>query len=325
MLPLIKVGVSGCAVAVVAWRLGRTGQFSRIADALGAALPEWLAAAFILQVLGLLLAALRWHLLLAAQEGMRIPYRSLVGSYFSAAFFNNLLPGMFGGDLLRAYDSARHTGRTFHSVAVVVLGRLAGLVALVTIALAGLAIDWRSVRANLEDHRPLLWFLAGLVGVVSFLALVTVPAVARTVSRILGRGALRPMVEKTLEALSAYRRRPRLALAVLAVSFLFQVIVVLYYFALTRALGQTVPPALVMRAVPVTLVLVMVVPSINGLGVRTGGFQVFLFGATPAGLAAAASLEIVDLFLRLALGMVGGVVFIARRRRPRREGRQKTE
>jgi hypothetical protein len=66
-------------------------------------------------------------------------------------------------------------------------------------------------------------------------------------------------------------------------------------------------------AIPVVLVLVMVIPSINGLGVRTGGFQAFLFGMTPAGLAAAASLEVIDVVQRLAYGVVGGVVFALRR------------
>jgi len=312
---IVKLLVSAVLVAYVVWRLD--GRFGAVRETLAGAALAWLAPAFLLQVLGAAVAALRWRVLLDAQD-LRVPYRRLLNSYLAAAFFNTFMPGMYGGDVIRAYDSARATGRTTRSITVVVLGRIAGLIALVGIAVVAILVNWQAVQANVATLRPLLWFLVALnLGIVVLVGL-TFPAVAGLVARAAGRGRLSDVVSNVLASLAACRARPRHTAAVGALSVVFQLIVVAYYALCVRALGFNVPLYRVMMAVPVVLVLVMVIPSINGLGVRTGGFQAFLFVSLPfeSGLAAAASLEIVDLALRLAFGLVGAAVFVARRRAP---------
>jgi len=323
---VLKIAVSALLVAFVAWRLRRGERLGQMGGALRDAAVPWLAVAFLFHITGVFVASLRWRVLLDAQ-GMRIPFASLVNSYLVAAFFNNVLPGMYGGDLVRAYDSTKHTGETTRSITVVVLGRLAGLVALVGIAVVAMALNWRDVRARIDDVCPLLWFLAALIVGVLVLGALTVPGVARVLVRLLGRGPLKGVLTKVLAALTAYRNRPRHTLAILGLSVAFQLNVVLYYFICTRALGFRLPLYRVMMGVPVVLVLMMVIPSVNSIGVRTLGFGAFLFpgmAGPVSAAAAAASLEIVDLILRLAFGLVGGGVFILRRRRPRRTQRERS-
>ncbi len=49
----------------------------------------------------LLIAALRWHLLLRVQD-IRLPGKSTLRVVLASAFFSAFLPGALGGDLLRS-------------------------------------------------------------------------------------------------------------------------------------------------------------------------------------------------------------------------------
>ncbi len=47
----------------------------------------------------------RWQLLLDAQD-VKLPGRTLLGSFLVANFFNNFLPSNIGGDVIRIRDTA---------------------------------------------------------------------------------------------------------------------------------------------------------------------------------------------------------------------------
>jgi uncharacterized protein (TIRG00374 family) len=323
LMLLLKIAVSALLVAYIVWQLRARRQFEEIGTTLGGAQPAWLVLGFALQIAGTFIAAWRWRMMLRL-ERLEMPFRAIVNSYFVSNFFINFLPGQAGGDVVRAYDSSRHTGETTRAITVVVLTRVAGLVALVVIGLAAMGLMWREVLTALPqpEQRPLYLVLGALALGLVALAALTSSAVARLVLRVFGRGPLKRVLAKVLDAVAAYRRHPRGALAVIGISLLLQTVVVLYYYVCTLALGTPVAWQRVAMAVPVVLVLMMAVPSVNSLGVRTWGFQAFLFTGldTAARLPASASLEIVDLVLRLALGLIGGVLFILRRRQTAPEG-----
>ena len=99
----------GLAVGVLAWLLHKMGieQMSQTLRGTAANLP-WLIAAFLLTLPPLLISMLRWKLILDAQE-MRLPLPKVNAIFFIGLFFNSFMIGPTGGDVVKAYYTARET------------------------------------------------------------------------------------------------------------------------------------------------------------------------------------------------------------------------
>ena len=269
---------------------------------------RWLFPALMLHLVGFSLTSLRWKILLAAQ-GERISFPRLFLSYFMASFFNTFLPSTIGGDAVRAYDTARITGKSAQSVMVVIIERLTGFAALVLIA--GVAfLTYLSIE--LEQKR-FMWLFLGLAFAGIFgLVLVAHPRIAHPILRLLRKilpGKIQRFVEKSYAAVETYYRHPFSLAAAQCVSIVFQLNMVFYYFLIAKALNQN--PSFIDFAmkIPIMIFLLMTVPAINGLGVRTASFRELM--KFPKEFAFAG--EFVDLGMRIGLGLLGGLVFLFHR------------
>lgn len=85
------------------------------------------------------LTAIRWWILLRIQR-IRIPAWEAVRLTFLGQFFNAVVPGTVGGDLVKAYYVAKHTPKAAAVLVSVFVDRLFGLVGLAVVAAVMLAI-----------------------------------------------------------------------------------------------------------------------------------------------------------------------------------------
>lgn len=269
----------------------------------------WLAAAFVFPFFGFLFGSMRWSLLVQAQ-GVKVPLAKLYLSYFQATFFNIFLPGVYGGDVVRAYDSAKYTGKGAASVMVVIIERLIGGVALTLIASAAFMVLY--FRQPDSPLVALWWVFALIFGVFVAVLVCSNPPVARWGLATFGRflpAKVRAFAEQAYAAVEMYYRKPKYLAAALAVGALFEFNVTVYYYFILRGLGQDVTFVQCMTTIPVMVIMMMVIPTINGIGVRTWAFGSLMGRATGVALAA----ETVDLAMRVIMGLMGGLVFLARR------------
>jgi glycosyltransferase 2 family protein len=80
-------------------------------------------------------SCMKWRLFLR-ERGVVIGFHRLFRLYLVGSFFNNFLPSMVGGDLVRAYVLGKQIESHTHSLASVFLERFAGMIALVSLATA---------------------------------------------------------------------------------------------------------------------------------------------------------------------------------------------
>ncbi len=95
----------------------------------------WLAVAWGLFLLGVIVRAVRWQTLLNAL-GVHRPLRELSAWYFVGGFFNVILPTGFGGDAVRVAELAQDTQRLDLALNSVVVDRYLGLMVLLGMGLA---------------------------------------------------------------------------------------------------------------------------------------------------------------------------------------------
>ena len=278
-----------------------------------AASAPMLLLAFSLHAFGLLFSALRWKLILD-ETGTDFSLAQLTRSLLVGSFFNLFLPTRFGGDVVRVSDTRRIGQGMTGSLAVVVYERMSGIVALLVFALAASLVKIRFVRELPLLYISLLVSLAGIGLLV--LAWKKLPR-----GFLARRPCRHPWLRKLLDKLDAFHgiildfvNHPLLTRRVFFWAMLLQFNVVLHYFLIGRALHLGRIPLLdYFFSIPIMLFVLSFPVSINGLGVRDLFLvRLFMYYNYPAQFAIAFSL--LDLAFNLLLGIVGGLIYIFRKK-----------
>jgi len=258
----------------------------------------------------MLINAFKWWTLLRAQ-GVQVPFLAMARFTFVGFFFNNILPANIGGDVMRGYGLAKYTEQNAGAAASVMLDRLIGLSAYMSVAaISALIVVFITGRTD-------LWPLA-VVAVIALMGLMTIAAflisrrISRAVSRLLHRGVLEK-VAGIWDALAAAFELYRFQYRSLALAFFIGLMGIattsMVNYVLSLALGGGIPLLDIFLFTPL-IALVLIVPiSIGGIGLSQVAYP-FFYGlvGVPGELALALSLfvQAVQIFCSLP----GGVLWL---------------
>ena len=143
LLPILKYILGFGILAVVIWLNWKPANGSKgLADALQQPIhPIPLVLASFICLVSLLITFVRWFLLVRAQN---LPFTltnalrlGMVGNYF-----NTLLPGSVGGDVVKAAFLAREQSRRAVAIATIILDRIIGLVGLIWVVAVLGSLFW---------------------------------------------------------------------------------------------------------------------------------------------------------------------------------------
>lgn len=307
-LAVLKLGVS-TALLVYLFRRANAGsmwaQFRQMD-------PLWMAAALATYGTMLAASAWRWRVLLRMQT-VDVGMGTLTRSFLVATFLNNFLPSNIGGDVIRVADTAAYTGSKTLATTVVLLDRVLGLMALLSIAAlaSGLAYAAGVPLAGLGY----LWI--AFVAIVAALAfgLRYADSMANALHRFAaGRTeALEQRVHRLSNAVSRFREQPRGLWFAFAGAVAVQCLLVLFYICAARSLAVPFPWLAASVIVPVSLAVQMVPVSINGFGVREAVFA-FFFTSLGLSYSSALTLSLGSAVLIMMFSLSGGAVFLLRYR-----------
>jgi uncharacterized membrane protein YbhN (UPF0104 family) len=250
-------------------------------------------------------SAVRWTTL-ARPLGIKTPFKDLLQYYLIGMFFNLFAPSTVGGDVTRVYylvkdEDAHAKGRpvtTVHAAISVLMDRAIGMVVLVWIgALALLLFPYYAVPDTVRTVTFLL-ALGLLIGAI------IVPALRR----FLPEDGHQLAVKLRL-ALRSYRRHWRALLAAGLLSLTVHLIQAWMHTVMGRALGLEVPLSFCLIVYPLVGTFSAIPISLNGLGLREGGY-IFLLAVIGIGTEQGIAFGIL-LFLIVALdSLLGGLLFL---------------
>lgn len=289
----------------------------KILDAFKSANPFWLLFSFLLHIVGFLLTAYRWQLLLAAR-GAHFSLGSLIQTYIIGVFFNNFLPSTVGGDVFRAYDTAEKVGSKTEAMTVVVVERLTGMFALGLFALLALVLGFSHF-----GRIPIVWSAIGGLGLafVVFVAAMN-HRVAKEVKNLFEHPEMikipfwrkvQAKLKQIYDALRVYQRNSRVMIVAFVLALLLQINVILHYYFISYAMGLPVPAMYFFLIIPVVTVVLMVPIFINGIGGRETAY-ILLLGEFGVSSAEAFVFSWLALGMVLAQGIVGGMVYALRKK-----------
>jgi uncharacterized protein (TIRG00374 family) len=276
----------------------------------------WIALAFSLHIIGFWLTAVRWKMLLAAC-GAHFSAWYLTRSVIIGIFFNNFLPSTVGGDVYRAYSTAKGVGSTTESLTVVAVERLTGIFALGLFALFALLLGF-SHFSNI----PIIWSALGglFVGFLLFLAAMN-QTIANAIKTLFGHLEMTkiPLLHKVqgklkqiYDALCIYKRNKRVMAVAFFLALLLQVNVIVHYYCISYSLGLQVPIGYFFLIVPVVTIVLLVPIFINGIGGREAAYIFLLskFGVTSS---EAIAFSWISFGMILVQGIIGGMVYAVRK------------
>jgi len=306
---LLRYGVS---IGLLGYLI-HLADIDKILQALRQADPGWMALALLVFSVSVFLFSRRWQVLLAG-VGIRVPYGSLLRYYLIGYFFNNFLPTTIGGDISRAYNLAQHTDKKADSIASVLMERILGLLATLSLAAIALVlvIDRFSSEAGGYLSFVILFFLtAGLFAVAALLNPWFYQRISAIINRVTWMG-IGEKVQQLLEAFQIYRHSKVAVLNGFLLSLACQLLLVGMNYCLAKSLSLPVDFSYLMLVVPATFAIGLL-PSINGLGVRDLGYERLLsqIGISSAG---ALSLSFLNTILPLTASIAGGICLLFQRK-----------
>jgi glycosyltransferase 2 family protein len=273
--------------------------------------PVWLVAALAAHGVMMALSVWRWRLLLGAQH-IRVPLRTLSESFWVALFFNNFLPSNIGGDVVRIADTSQVAGSKTLATTVVLVDRVLGLFALLTVGAIGAA----TARAFGLDIPGAGWLeLAALAALAVCIPLFVAPRLLDVLLapvRALGQPWVTERLALLQDALGRFRSRPSSLVGALAGAVGVQLVIVVFYALTARSLSIPLPVAMAGVLVPVALAVQMAPVSINGFGLREAVFS-FFFVRFGLGVEAGVAVSLLGTALVMLFSLGGGALFLLRR------------
>jgi len=221
-------------------------------------------------------------------------------------FFNLFAPSTVGGDVSRVYylvrdEQAHAAGRsvtTVHAAISVLMDRAIGMVVLVWLGAAGLLLFPEYPIPSTARSVTLLFALALVVGVLLMPLL----------RRVLPEDGHQLVVKLRL-AFRSYRTKWRALAAGVLISVLVHLMQTWMHVVMGWALGLDLPFSFCIIVYPLVGTFAAIPVSLNGLGLREGGY-VYLLAAVGIGTEMGVAFGLL-LFLIVALdSMIGGVLFL---------------
>jgi len=288
-------------LSVLLWKTDRED----LAEAVTAAQPGWVFAAFACYIGSQVVSAIRWAML-ARPLGFHEPFSRFFGAYFTGMYMNLFAPSTVAGDIGRALFLAGGQKRKALALTTVIADRGLGFVVLSCIGAIAIL-----TQPGYDLPAP-LYYGAWIIPPATLAGWLFGPRLA---VRMLAKGnPWRTLVEQDL---APYWNDYRLLTQTSLVAAVFHAMQIGSQVLLARALGLHVAWSFFLIFVPVVNILGMLPVSFSGIGIREGGYWFFL-GKVDVAHHAAVALGLLSSAVVLATGVFGGLVFLLwKRQEPR--------
>ncbi|MGB9822935.1 MULTISPECIES: lysylphosphatidylglycerol synthase transmembrane domain-containing protein [Thermodesulfovibrio] len=244
----------------------------------------FLSASF-LYILSSYISTLRWKIFLPQQH---LKVSELFSLYLIGSFFNNVLPGIIGGDLIKIFMIKEKAGLK-KALASVFMERYTGLFALLLIGFAFFCLFYK----NLPQHR-LMWSVP-----LSFLSFI----LASLFLLLLGK--IKFFKEFHDYVLSFTRKQ---ILQAIFYSFLVQFTIIVSVYVIFLGIDISVSFIEVCIFLPIIILISMLPISVSGIGVREWCFIIF-FGKS-FGKAQVVAVSLLWFMSQVFASLVGGVEYL---------------
>ena len=300
----LKLIVSGGLIAYFLTRI----HVERFVDILASAKFSLIALALACYLISQAISAVRWTVLVRPL-GIGTPFKDMVSYYLIGMFFNLFAPGTVGGDVSRVYYLVKGQGweerdgtvPAVRAAMSVLMDRAIGMVVLIWIGAAGLVLfPGYPVPSSIRSLTLLL--------ALGFLACAALTPVFR---RVLPQDGYSIVVKLRL-VLRGYRAHRLAIVHGVLLSVIVHLIQAWMHLVMGRALNLAIPFSYCLIIYPLVGTFAAIPISLNGLGLREGGY-IFLLGLIGITAENGIAFGLLLFFIVALDSLIGGIVFLVKR------------
>lgn len=300
-----KLLIKCVVTTLLFWLIAEKVDLASMSALLRKAQPSWLAVSLGLVIVMTVFDALAFCIVMQI-FGHRVRLAPSFLYSIVSWFFSNLAPSTLGGDIFRTVQMQRLGASLGTALRPILAARIMSFAALVPVILLGLPIALN--RVDNEAERLTLTLIAGA----SVAALLAAYAGSRLAPRLAGlvSGTLSGRMMTLTEDFQRVNHAGRSTVSFWLLAVAQHIVRVAVLAALAASLQLGIPVATLFALTPAALLVAMVPISLGSWGLREAAFVVFLGGAGVAP-EAALSLSIAFGLLRVAMGALGGLAWLA--------------
>jgi uncharacterized membrane protein YbhN (UPF0104 family) len=297
LLLFVKLAVSALSLYVVFSKID-VREFALMFVRIG---PLFFIAAVLPYILAQLASTLRWKLLLPGH----FRFGRLFSLYMIGSFFNSFLPGVIGGDAIKAYYLNKDAKKISLTLASVFMDRYFGYAALMIIGISAFPFAFGYFGGTAYRWIMPGIFVAFVVGSIMFFGLK------------LGRRIA--SVAEIYEYFGKLKSRQDVIVKAVLLSFVVQLLNFVMVVILASAMGENIPLLPLFVFLPIIITATTIPISVSGLGVREGSF-VLLLGLLKVRPEVATSLSLSWFFANFLGGLPGLVAYMRHKEMVKVEG-----
>ncbi len=270
----------------------------------------WFLAALGLHIFGYWVSGERWKVLLKAQ-GVEVSLSLTIKSYLVGTFFNQFLPTIVGGDVVRGMDTARPCGSLTKSLTIILFERFTGIIVLLMLVSTGIILQLG--RFKEVSYWPILVLGFLVIAAVIFLWKegINLGFLEKKIPFRFGKAIVRK-ISTVFDILVRFRSHPWPLVEVIGWGLALQLLFILHYYFLSIAFFLHLPFSFFMVVIPVIFLLSMLPVSINGIGVRENLF-VYFFAKVSVSPEKSLAIAWMGFVMILCYALVGGVIYMVRK------------
>ncbi len=227
------------------------------------------------------LAILRWKLLLEVHH-IKPPFTKLTKLFFVGLFFNNAMPGLTGGDIIKGYYIAKETDHHKpEAVTTVFIDRIIGIIGLLTIGLIALTFNLNNPELKKVSTLIICIFIALLIFTPIFLSKRLMKKIP-FLHKLLDMMPFKETMVRVYHTFYKYKSHRRTVLSGLILSMLLQGISIIIVSIMGKAISlENVHLSHYFLFIPIISTISALPISISGLGVNEN-LYVYCFGLVGA-------------------------------------------
>jgi len=252
-LLILKFTISSALLYTVLSKAGLGHVFSLLK---GVSLSAFIVV-ILLRISALFISTLRWRLLLPRMFGVR----KLFSLYMIGSFFNTLLPGLIGGDAVKAFYFYQVTRKGSLTLASIFMDRYLGFVMLMVICTIAFPFGYNYLRGT-----QIVWILPLIV--LTFI-------IASLLIFGLRLGKRIRILSEFYDYFHFYWHQKGIIGKGLLMSVFVQLSGILAVYILAIGLGEPIPFLACLIFLPLIIMFTSLPISISGIGVREGAFVLF--------------------------------------------------
>lgn len=243
---------------------------------------------------GLLFTSLRFYFLVK-DFGGDLNYLLMLKYCLIGNFFNNILPGGIGGDIVRIYKICKHNINPVYSTYATIIEKLTGLLSLSLLV----SIVMLTSKNNIWENSNIKSLIYGLVIGIAIIFTVIFSRIYRYLYRL-------KLLNRAIEALD-HTKLSTIVIS-LTISLPYQFLVLVFNLIVARSVGINLSISILFPAILFSILLVTIPISYQGIGIRE---NILVFLLTPFGInkETIVIFGVLSLSLNIIASSVGGMLF----------------